>query len=154
MAAAARTAVTSPHARRPRPQVLPLHPVRRQGLSSPQPRALRRVCTRTPITKPLPCIKSLLSSYCHGNAGCRLDALSVVPVLLPENISVFAFDFSGAGLSDGDYLSLGYYEKADVSTVVDFLKASTARSPRLLFHSSAFSSLQCLPFPSPAPRAG
>ncbi len=47
-------------------------------------------------------------------------------MLLPENISVFAFDFSGAGLSDGDYLSLGYYEKADVSTVVDYLKASQA----------------------------
>ena len=44
-------------------------------------------------------------------------------MLLPENISVFAFDFSGAGLSDGEYLSLGYYEKADVSTVVDYLKA-------------------------------
>jgi alpha/beta superfamily hydrolase len=52
--------------------------------------------------------------------------LSVVPWLLPENISVFAFDFSGAGLSDGDYLSLGYYEKADVSTVVDYLKVTAA----------------------------
>ena len=50
---------------------------------------------------PTPCVV-----YCHGNAGCRLDALSVVPVLLPEGISVFAFDFSGAGLSDGECVSL------------------------------------------------
>ena len=35
---------------------------------------------------------------------------------------VFAFDFAGAGQSEGEYLSLGYFEKDDLATVVDYLK--------------------------------
>lgn len=31
-------------------------------------------------------------------------------VLLPSNITVFTLDFSGSGLSDGDYVSLGWHE--------------------------------------------
>lgn len=29
-----------------------------------------------------------------------------------------SFDFSGSGLSQGDYVSLGYYEQDDVAAVV------------------------------------
>jgi hypothetical protein len=31
-------------------------------------------------------------------------------VLLPSNITVFTLDFSGSGLSEGDYVSLGWHE--------------------------------------------
>ncbi len=40
--------------------------------------------------------------YCHGNCGSRVDASDCLDLLLPQNISVFAFDFSGSGLSDGE----------------------------------------------------
>ena len=40
------------------------------------------------------------------------------------NISGFAFDFCGSGRSDGEYISLGYYEKDDVYTVINYLKNS------------------------------
>ena len=33
-----------------------------------------------------------------------------------------AFDFSGCGLSDGDYISLGYYEIEDIRAVVEHVK--------------------------------
>ena len=45
----------------------------------------------------LPCVV-----YLHGNAGCRVDALSVANQVLALHISLFAFDFSGSGKSDGD----------------------------------------------------
>lgn len=35
---------------------------------------------------------------------------------------MFAFDFSGCGQSEGEYLSLGYYEKDDLQCVVDHLR--------------------------------
>jgi dipeptidyl aminopeptidase/acylaminoacyl peptidase len=41
-----------------------------------------------------------------------------------------AFDFTGSGMSDGDYVSLGYYEKQDVSAIVDYLW-STKRVSRI-----------------------
>ncbi|KAL9647671.1 hypothetical protein ABK040_015160 [Willaertia magna] len=73
----------------------------------------------------LPCV-----IYCHGNCGSRCDALDAVSILLPYNITVFAFDFTGSGLSEGEYVSLGYYEKQDVSTIVEYLW-STKRVSRI-----------------------
>lgn len=34
------------------------------------------------------------------------------------------FDFAGCGLSDGKYISLGWYERDDVEVVVDWLRNS------------------------------
>ncbi|KAJ1490889.1 Alpha/Beta hydrolase protein [Baffinella frigidus] len=68
--------------------------------------------------RPFPCVV-----YCHGNAGSRVDALPLLPILLPAGISVFAFDFAGAGKSEGNFLSLGHFEKDDLATAVDFLRS-------------------------------
>ena len=38
-------------------------------------------------------------------------------------MSLFSFDFGGAGRSDGEYLSLGHYEKDDLAAVVEHLRA-------------------------------
>jgi alpha/beta superfamily hydrolase len=40
------------------------------------------------------------------------------------NISVVCFDFAGSGLSEGEYVSLGYYEKEDLIAVVDHLRSN------------------------------
>ena len=37
---------------------------------------------------------------------------------------MFTFDFAGCGLSEGEYISLGYYEKDDLSVVVDYLRGT------------------------------
>jgi dipeptidyl aminopeptidase/acylaminoacyl peptidase len=73
----------------------------------------------------LPCV-----IYLHGNCGSRVDSLPIVEVLLPHGITVLAFDFSGSGLSDGDYVSLGFFEKQDVSDIVSYLW-STKRVSRI-----------------------
>ncbi len=49
-------------------------------------------------------------------------------LLLPDGISVFAFDFSGSGHSDGDTISLGFYEKFDVECVVKHLRGNAGIS--------------------------
>ncbi|KMZ67579.1 hypothetical protein ZOSMA_262G00130 [Zostera marina] len=72
---------------------------------------------------PLPCV-----IYCHGNSGCRADANDAAIMLLPLNITLFTLDFSGSGLSDGDYVSLGWHEKDDLKTVVSFLRNSKKTS--------------------------
>jgi alpha/beta superfamily hydrolase len=35
-----------------------------------------------------------------------------------------AFDFAGCGLSEGEYISLGWYERDDVEVAVDWLRKS------------------------------
>ena len=65
----------------------------------------------------LPCVV-----YLHGNSSSRCEAVSEVKYLLPMNITVFAFDFSGCGKSEGDYISLGWYERDDVECVIEYLR--------------------------------
>ncbi|PWA69534.1 alpha/beta-Hydrolases superfamily protein [Artemisia annua] len=72
----------------------------------------------SPEGKPLPCV-----IYCHGNSGCRADASEAAIILLSSNITVFTLDFSGSGLSGGEHVSLGWYEKEDLKSVVDYLRA-------------------------------
>ena len=67
----------------------------------------------------LPCV-----IYLHGNSSSRCEAFSEVKYLLPKNITLFSFDFCGCGKSEGNYISLGYYEKDDVDCVVEYLKKS------------------------------
>lgn len=52
--------------------------------------------------------------YLHGNSGSRLEALPLVSSILRHKIGLLSFDFSGAGRSEGEYISLGWYERDDV----------------------------------------
>ena len=67
----------------------------------------------------LPCV-----IYLHGNSSSRCEVLSEIKYLLPLNITVFSFDFSGCGRSEGEYISLGWYEKDDVKCIIEFLRKS------------------------------
>ncbi|EGR33879.1 hypothetical protein IMG5_033680, partial [Ichthyophthirius multifiliis] len=78
---------------------------------------------KKPIQQQLPCV-----IYLHGNSSSRLESLQCIKYLLPQNITLFSFDFAGCGLSEGEYISLGWYERDDVECVVDFLRQSNTVS--------------------------
>ena len=59
--------------------------------------------------------------YLHGNAGSRIDVLKYLRKILENGINLFCFDFAGCGLSEGEYISLGYHEKEDLKIIVDFV---------------------------------
>ena len=67
----------------------------------------------------LPCVV-----YLHGNSSSRCEALLVLKYLLPLNITVFSFDFAGCGQSEGEYISLGWYETLDVECIINYLRRS------------------------------
>jgi alpha/beta superfamily hydrolase len=71
------------------------------------------------VAEQLPCVV-----YMHGNCSSRMEALACIRVLLSQNIQLFAFDFPGCGLSEGEFISLGYFEKEDLSIVVEYLRNS------------------------------
>ena len=56
--------------------------------------------------------------YLHGNASCRLEVLPNLTFFLLLGFDIVAFDCSGSGLSDGDHVSLGYYEQHDLHCVI------------------------------------
>lgn len=76
----------------------------------------------TPTDPPLdrlPCV-----IYLHGNSSCRAEAVNVLSPLLSGGMTVLAFDFAGSGQSDGEYVSLGFFEKEDLACVVEYLRQS------------------------------
>ena len=70
------------------------------------PRNLKICCShwepKERVNPVLPCV-----IYMHGNSSSRLECLPQLSMLLSMGITVLAFDFSGSGSSEGDYVSLG-----------------------------------------------
>ena len=75
-----------------------------------------------PIDACRPTIEMPAVLYLHGNSSSRLEGLANLKILLNHNINLFVFDFPGCGLSEGEYISLGYHEKDDVKILMDFLE--------------------------------
>ncbi|CAN0334893.1 unnamed protein product, partial [Laminaria digitata] len=77
-----------------------------------QPRGWRRA-------DQLPCVV-----YMHGNSSARVEALPQLSLALSLGATLVAFDFAGSGRSEGEYVSLGYYERDDLKAVIEHLRRS------------------------------
>ena len=71
--------------------------------------------SRKPFTMPV-------IIYLHGNSSSRMEGKKIAEFLFEYNINTFVFDFAGCGLSEGEYISLGYHEKDDLNIVIDFIE--------------------------------
>jgi len=60
--------------------------------------------------------------YLHGNSSSRLEGMRIATELFKRNINLFVFDFAGCGMSEGDFISLGWNEKEDLKIIVDFVE--------------------------------
>ena len=95
----------------------------RTDLSLINKRGLHLACSFwEPIDSERPCPRLPCVIYLHGNSSSRTEAWPDARDLLAMNITVFAFDFSGCGQSEGEYISLGWYETDDVECVVEYLR--------------------------------
>lgn len=102
----------------------------------------RDVCLRTPRGTKLECShyvplqdsgetirKIPVVIYLHGNSSSRLEAANLVGTLISQRISLFCFDAAGCGLSEGEYVSLGWYERDDLAMVIEYLRQSPVCGP-------------------------
>ena len=71
---------------------------------------------------PDPACKKPCLIYLHCNATSRLEGFELLPFLVEANIHLFCFDFSGCGLSEGEYVSLGIYESQDLKAIVEYIR--------------------------------
>lgn len=75
-----------------------------------------------PIPSQRPCEELPCVVYLHANCSSRVESLMTLSQLLPVGITVFAFDFAGCGMSQGEFVSLGWFEREDLACVVDYLR--------------------------------
>lgn len=96
---------------------------KRTDFSIYNPRNLKLECSFwEPFDEERPKAKLPVVIYLPGNSSSRCEVIPLLSYLLPMGLTVFAFDFSGCGLSEGEYISLGYHEKDDVISVVSYLQ--------------------------------
>ena len=60
--------------------------------------------------------------FCHGHNGSMDPDLQYAPAFHHHGYNVLMFDFRSHGRSDGNLVSLGYYERRDVLAAIRFLK--------------------------------
>lgn len=60
--------------------------------------------------------------YLHGVGDCKIDGLRLAALLYKNEYNVFLYDARRHGQSEGMFCTYGYYEKHDVSAIIDYLK--------------------------------
>ena len=61
--------------------------------------------------------------YLHGVADCKIDGIRFAKLMHDNHFNIFLYDSRRHGNSDGKYCTYGFYEKHDVSRVIDYLAA-------------------------------
>lgn len=87
----------------------------RMDFTLTNPRNLSFVCSwwePIPEDRPAECLPCVI--YMHGNSSARVEGLSCLSCVLSLGATMLALDFCGSGKSEGEYVSLGAYEKDDL----------------------------------------
>ena len=86
--------------------------------------------------------------YLHANASCRAEALMIMADVLACGATLYAFDFAGCGHSEGDFITLGWFEQDDVAAVIRHLRDQQLVTAVALWGRSMGASSACfLPLP-------
>ncbi|CAA9990212.1 alpha/beta hydrolase, putative [Plasmodium knowlesi strain H] len=60
--------------------------------------------------------------YTHSSCSCQLEALDILHILLICECSIFSYDCSGCGLSDGYFSTSGWNESQDLFLILHHLR--------------------------------
>lgn len=69
------------------------------------------------IVKPKACMV-----YLHSHGGNRTEGTFILKHAYQLGLNVCLFDFSGSGISEGDYVTLGFEEHHDIDDIINHLK--------------------------------
>lgn len=61
--------------------------------------------------------------YLHGNGGSKMEMLPLIRADFARNFNFCGIDFAGCGQSEGDRISYGVHEAADIESLVQYLRA-------------------------------
>ena len=66
--------------------------------------------------------KGKILIYLHAHSAGRKDGIFLLENAYKLGLSVCVFDFSGSGLSEGEYVTLGYEEHKDIESILKELR--------------------------------
>lgn len=57
--------------------------------------------------------------YCHSQSGNRTEGMQLLEYCGAKSMSLLVFDFAACGMSEGEYVSLGWFENMDLELVIN-----------------------------------
>lgn len=63
--------------------------------------------------------------FLHGVGDCKIGGVPYAKLFFRRNFNVFLYDSRRHGISEGPYCTYGFFEKQDLSIVLDHLKSRT-----------------------------
>ncbi len=87
----------------------------------------------------LPCV-----IYMHGNSSGRVEALPILSLILSLGATLVTFDFSGSGHSEGEWVSLGVFERDDLGAVIEYLRRPESGISTIALYGRSMGAATCL----------
>jgi pimeloyl-ACP methyl ester carboxylesterase len=71
-----------------------------------------------------PDLGSSIVIYCHSQTGNRMEGYPLLSLCAKFRLNLLLFDFAGCGLSEGQYVSLGWFEPEDLKIIINHVKTN------------------------------
>ncbi|HHX62556.1 MAG TPA: alpha/beta hydrolase [Epulopiscium sp.] len=71
------------------------------------------------IKNPMPSKKYIV--FCHGYGFNRIGAVKYIDIFLREGFNIVLYDHRNSGESEGEYTTMGYFEKEDLKRVINYI---------------------------------
>ena len=71
---------------------------------------------------------------CHGHTWNRINSLKYARIFYTKGYNVVIYDHAYFGMSDGKFTSLGFYERKDLSSVLDYTRSIFGKDAFLVLH--------------------
>ena len=81
---------------------------------------------------------------CHGHTCNRINSIKYATIFYNQGYSVVVYDHAYFGKSDGPYTTLGFNEKFDLSTVIDYTKNLFGQDCFLALHGESMGAVTIL----------
>ncbi len=81
---------------------------------------------------------------CHGHTWNRINSLKYARIFYSKGYNVVIYDHAYFGLSDGKFTSLGYYERYDLSAVLDYTRGLFGKNAFFVLHGESMGAVTVL----------
>lgn len=81
---------------------------------------------------------------CHGYGWNRINSLKYAQVFYKLGFNVVLYDHSYFGQSEGQYCTLGYYERKDLSSVIDYARNTFGQDCIVALHGESMGAVTVL----------
>ncbi len=81
---------------------------------------------------------------CHGHTWNRINSLKYAAIFYKLGYHAVIYDHAYFGLSDGNFTSLGYYERYDLSSVLDYVRGIFGKDAMVVLHGESMGAVTVL----------